>query len=449
MEQYETFVIDAFDFKQEEGRLELKYTLDDNVRFIETFELPAGIEYQPVSLTIVDRAMLALHIAAGTSYYKSCCPRNIEVRSGALSKDHAAFWDNFYLNGLGEFFLQNNIDPTGLVNFPSMESPPLLNLDRPYEEKRILVPLGGGKDSIVTAEILKKAGFDITLLRLSYHPLIDEIVKEADIPVIMMERTLSPALFELNNQGALNGHVPITGILSTLCTVVALLYGFDTIIMSNERSADEANREWKGRKVNHQWSKSFEFEKLFLRYIASFITPDLKYFSLLRHLSELAITKYFCSMPQYFDKVTSCNVNWKIIQEKHGNIPDSGRWCGECPKCASAFCLYAAFLPRDTLIEIFKKNLYEDTTLRILYRELLGVEGFKPFDCVGTSNEVRAAFLLAHQRGDLDSTPIMQMFLKEVLPTIKDPDALIEAELKPGSKHAIPKEFLSAINADK
>ncbi|MFH1671024.1 MAG: hypothetical protein ABIA92_05590 [Patescibacteria group bacterium] len=441
MNKYKSFIFDTFDFDQKEGRIELKYCLDESVCFLETIELPGGMEYQPVSLTIADRAFFALHLIGGTSYYKTFCPPQMQVQSGLLNADHAAFWNRVYRKGLAEFCFQNGIDPSSLASFPSSKVTPLLSIERPKETGSILVPIGGGKDSIVTIELLKKAGKDITLLRMNEHPLITELIETTGLSSITLERTLSQRLLELNEKGALNGHVPITAYISCLSVVSALLYGFETIVMSNERSANEGNIENGGKQVNHQWSKSWEFEKLFGEYIQAFIANDLRYFSLLRPLSELAITKYFSTLPEYFTKVTSCNRNWKIMKD---NLNE--RWCCECPKCAFSFCMYSAFLPHKTLIEIFGKNLFEDTTLKILYRELLGLEGMKPFDCVGTAEEVQAAFILAHKRGDLDSTPVMQMFLKDVLPTIKDPDKVVADALEPGSEHAIPEEFLTAIH---
>ncbi|MBU0459129.1 endonuclease domain-containing protein [Patescibacteria group bacterium] len=443
MSKYQSFIFDSFGFHQQEGCIELRYSLDDQILFNETISMPLGFEYQAVPLAVLDRAFFALHLIGGTSYYKTYCPPNLVVNSGTLSKVHAKFWNKISEKGLLEFFYQNNINPKGKINFPSGEQSPLLKFDRPKSNNKLLVPIGGGKDSIVAAEILKKTGWDITLLRVGNHPIVSELTEAMNLPTLTVERTLSPKLFELNRQDAYNGHVPVTAYISCLSVVISLLYGFDMIVMSNERSAEEGNVEKWGKKINHQWSKSWEFEKLFSEYIKNFITTDLEYFSLLRHLSELAITKYFCTLPQYFTKFTSCNRNWKIIKDQ-----PKERWCRECPKCASSFALFAAFLPKESLIEIFGGNMFKDSTLRILYKELLGLEGIKPFECVGTLDEMKTAFLLAHERGDLDSTPIMQMFLKESLPNIKDPEKLKKQSLEPGSTHAIPEEFLTVAHED-
>jgi len=417
---------------------------DEDIRFLEVIRLPGGFEYQEVPEYILNRALFTLHLIGGTSYFKTCCPKNIVINSGSLDSTQTAFWGETFEKGLLEFFYKNDLDPTELIKFPEGEPEQASEeKERPFDPKKILVPIGGGKDSIVTIEILRKAGWDITLLRMGDHPLITELVEEIGLPCLTVNRTISEELLKLNEEGAMNGHIPITAYLSALSTVIAIAYGFGAIVMSNERSSDEGNLEKWGKTINHQWSKSWEFEKLFSKYIARYITPDLKYFSLLRHLSELSIVRYLTLLPQYLNKVTSCNRNWKMLEEGR---PEN-RWCCECPKCASTFALFAAFISKDQLVEIFGKNLFEDPMQGILYKQLLGIEGNKPFECVGTVDEMRTAFLLAHEQGNLDDTPAMQNFINQVLPNIKDPEALKEKELSPGTDHSIPKEFLSALHA--
>jgi hypothetical protein len=331
----------------------------------------------------------------------------------------------------------------------------------------------------VTAELLKRAGFDVMLLRIGSHPLIEEMARVAGLPLLVVERKLAPELFDLNAQGALNGHIPITAYLSILAVTVAELYGFDAVVMSNERSANEGNVEYLGETINHQWSKSLEFERMLRDYLRGIGSP-VEYFSLLRPLSELAITKIFASMPQYFASTTSCNANWKLtarpvpgtgtlssdhINKQHtspspsgeglgvrGNPPGRGargegqtRWCRRCPKCAFAFALFAAFLPKDQLLSIFGGNLFEAKTLLGTYRQILGIEGFKPFECVGTPEETKAAFFLAEKRGEFNDSKAMQLFLKEVKPTIKDDNRLIDDALTPSADHCIPKQFSKLI----
>ena len=299
---------------------------------------------------------------------------------------------------------------------------------------RILVPIGGGKDSVVTMELLRKSGAKVTLLRMGGHPLITEMASVAGLPMLTVRRSLAPQLFDLNAQGALNGHVPITAYLSILAVLIALLYDFDGVAMSNERSANEGNVEFKGMTINHQWSKSLDFEKLLRRLLAESIGTNIEYFSALRPYSELRIAELFSGFPQYIDHVTSCNANWKILAEE--KTPN--RWCGTCPKCAFVFVCMAAYLPEETLKTMFGANLFEKDWLVPLYRELLGTVNFKPFECVGTPEETKAAFLLARKKGGYKTSAVMKMFEKEVLPTITDPEALIAKTLAASPQHVIP-----------
>ena len=408
MKQYNTFIFESHSFYPTEGVIELKYSLDDDIEFTETLTLPRnGILSLDSTQNDIQEALFMLHLMGGVSYYKTCCPKNIEIRSGTLTKEQAEFWNVVYTKGLGEFFYKNDIDFRGLVNFPTnAEAPSAFPTPKENITKRTLVPIGGGKDTIVTIEKLRKEGNDISLFRMGNHPIIEEIAKIADLPLLRIKRQLPQSLFELNEQGALNGHIPITGYLSALTVVTSLVYGFDSIAMSNEKSANEGNVEYLGEQINHQWSKSEEFETMFKEYVQKYVTSNVDYSSHLRNMTELEIAEEFCKHPEYFLSTTSCNANWRIVKEK----PDN-RWCGTCPKCAFVFCILAAHLPVEQLTEIFDGNLYDNESLIPLYKQLLGKEGFKPFECVGTPEETKEAFELAHKRGDMDDTPIMQMYL--------------------------------------
>lgn len=416
MEQYSTFTFDSYDLDATKGRIVLRYSLDDEVRFEEEITVP-GTRYPVPGSQQLDHALFLLHLFGGISYYKTCCPKEIEIRSGELTIAQADFWNTVYTKGLGEFFYRNKVDFRGMVQFPTTNT-----TDAPFSRshvhtlemrnmergtcKRILLPLGGGKDSIVTLEMLRVKGADITLFRMNTHPLIDEIAKVAGLPLLTVERHLAPELFELSAQGALNGHVPITGYLSALTTVVALLKGFDTVAMSNEASASEGNVEYLGEQINHQWSKSEEFEQMFKDYLSKYVTQNVQFKNPLRAMTEVEISGEFVKHPQYFAHFTSCNRNWKLTGERQKE-----RWCKQCPKCAFAFALLAAYLPRQQLENIFGGNLFEDEQLIPTYKQLLGLEGAKPFECVGTPEETKEAFRRAHTRRDLDNTPAMKLYL--------------------------------------
>jgi len=405
MKQYSTFTFDSYGFDRKTGTISLTYGLSGEITFTEVLKLPTE-GMKEVKKDTLNRALEALHLIGGMSYYKTCCPKKIEVKSASLSEKQAQFWNTVYENGLGEFFYKNDIDFRGLISFPATkEEDTILPQSDEDVQPSYLIPMGGGKDSLVTVELLKPLKCPMTLLRVNSHPLIDACVKKTKLPCITVERIIDSQLMELNEQGALNGHVSITAYISFLSIVIAELYGMNEVAMSNESSASEGNTEFYGKKINHQWSKSEECERMIRKYSKHYIDPYIHYSSHLREMNELQIVQQFIRHPEYFPCVTSCNKNWKIAGEK-----PKERWCGECPKCAFAFVLFAAFLGKKQLMEVFGKNLFENDKLIPLYKELLGIEGIKPFECVGTPRETSDAFARAKMMGDLEGTPVMNMY---------------------------------------
>jgi len=416
VQQYQSFTFDAYEFDPATGRIELRYSLDDDVHFTETLQLPDGCKAIASKRSLAP-ALQMLHLLGGVSYFKTCCPEKILVKSGDLSKEQAKFFQSVYENGLGEFAYKNKVNLWGKISFPAMkkigsaaQTSPLKKLStgkRANEQtSKLLVPLGGGKDSIVTIEKLRTEGKDLTLLRMGTHPLIDALVGAMQLPCITVERTLAPELMKLNAEGAMNGHVPITAYLSALAVVVAEIYGFDAVVMSNEQSASEGNVEHFGKPINHQWSKGAEAEQMIRSYIHDNIDPNLRYENLLRDMTELQIVKDFVRYPQYFELFTSCNRNWKLINEQRAT--SNSRWCTSCPKCAFLFLMLAAHLPKRDVLRIFEGNLFENEALLPLFRQLLGIEGFKPFECVGTPEESREALAMIRNRGDFNDTIVFK-----------------------------------------
>jgi hypothetical protein len=437
MTAYSTFIFDSYSWHPETGVVDLHYSMDDVLKFTERLKFPMPAKSISPSPMALEQALLALHLIGGISYYKTYLPKRIEIRSGVLTKEQAAFWNSLYENGLGEFFYKNDIDFEGLINFPASALKANAPTPNPAPvASRVFVPVGGGKDSIVAWELLMAGGFSPALVRLGGHPFIDRMAEIADLHLMTIDRHLAPELFKLNAEGALNGHVPITAYLQFATLFLSLLHGERAVVMSNERSANIGNVEYRGKEINHQWSKSLEFEKMFSDYVKNFITTDVSVFSILRPMSELKIVEIFSKQAKYFDVFTSCNANWKLVKEKTAT-----RWCGHCPKCAFVYACAAAFLDKPTLMTIFEKDLFADASLIPLYKQLLSVEGFKPFECVGTPEETAAAFILARKKANHDDTPVMQMFINDALPTIKDPKKLVEETLAMSKEHIIPKEF--------
>lgn len=443
MRDAKIFHFHSYTLDRQARTISLRYALDDAVQFEEVLSLPETMEFRITDEDALDRALFALHLIGGISYYKTTLAPEIAIHSGTLHSGQADFWNHVYLHGLGEFYYRNGIDIQRRAHFPSGDTPPPAIATADGRPMHALTAIGGGKDSLVSIEMLKQGCIPQTLLRVGPHPIVDRLVRQTGQGSLDIRRTIAPALLELNAQGALNGHVPITAYLSILSVVLAELYGFSAAIFSNERSADAGNTTLQGMEINHQWSKGYAFECMLRDYLATYVTRHVEYFSLLRPFSELHVTRMFTRFPQYLPIATSCNRNWTIAS-KSTSVSEQKPWCASCPKCAFVFALYAAYLPEEDVIALFKGNLFADESLLPIYRQLLGIEGFKPFECVGTPEETLCAMVLAHERGLLRDTPVMRMAMEES-PLPDDMHELIAKEYTLSDRHCIPPQFHSLL----
>jgi hypothetical protein len=392
---YSSFRFESYVFDEIAKTLRLTYSLDQQVFFTE--EILFAFDYAPfINRDALDRAFWGLFTMAGISYFKTCMPPQMVFSSGKLNEKQKGFFERTYLNGLGQFFFENDIDPTGKISFPAVIGKASTSVEI-QDLKGSLVAFGGGKDSITTCAILKQNGTEFETWTVGDYDFFEPALKELETTHRKIIRKLSPNLFTLNGQGAYNGHIPITAVNSFIGICAAILLGRKHVIFSNESSSREENTAHHGLSINHQYSKTLDFEKDFQSYIKEFISPSLSYFSFLRPLSELKISEIFCEnfFDQYRHKFSSCNLNFKI-NKSHKNLA----WCGECAKCASTFGLFSPFLPKEKLVALFNgKDLFADPTLRETYNSLLGISGIKPFECVGEIIEMRKACALARKNG--------------------------------------------------
>ena len=329
-------------------------------------------------------AVFLLGLAEAVSYWKTACPPQFEVVAGALSAEEASFWNKLFTRGLGEFWWLNGI--YGQVredDFIRIASVPGAPAHRTgcCETSGCLVPVGGGKDSVVTLELLKAGGFTdaIDCFLLSARVSSYETAALAGFDGTRQAeafRVFDPQLFALNREGYLNGHVPYSAILGFTAVAAALLRGRRYIVLSNEGSANEPTVP--GTWVNHQYSKSLEFEADFTAYVRRFLTPSVTYFSLLRPWSEARIAEAFARHPIYHPAFRSCNRGSK-----------ENRWCCACPKCLFVFLLVAAHAGVPATAAMFGENLLVKPELAPILDELAGFVPVKPFECVGTVAETR------------------------------------------------------------
>lgn len=380
MNQYRTFVFKSWNFDQTQKKLFLRYSYDDVLDFEETYTF--DFDFAEYSSEVLHRAIDSLFFMAGISYYKAFLVPAIEIRQGFIDESHAVFFAKTYQKGLGEFFYVNGLDPEHSITFPT-NSPKLSPLAATGSGK--LVGLGGGKDSLVSVELLKTQP-NISTWTVGHRAQLEPLTKATGLPHLWIERTWDPKLTELNSHGAHNGHVPLSAILACTGTVVAILSGKQDIVVSNERSANEPTLRYKNIDINHQYSKSSEFEKDYQFMLAADFGTSVRYYSLLRPLSELRIAEMFAisGFNKYKEVFSSCN---------RAFIKESSQlfWCGQCPKCAFVFLVLSPFVEQAWLEKLFGKNLLLDPVLEQTYRQLLGVEGDKPLECVGEVQESRAA----------------------------------------------------------
>lgn len=389
MSKYQQFVFEGYHFDRNTRTLTLTYSMDGVLPFTETYRF--DFDFANYDEAALDRACQLLFFLAGTSYFKTYFPPEIVVKQGQIDQNLAAFLSETYQKGFGEFFYMNQLDPNTVITFP-INSEPLQPLALSHQPEGQLIGVGGGKDSLVSIELLRDQQTPITTWSLNHRPQLAPLVERIGLPHAWVERVWDPVLLELKNQpDVMNGHIPISAIFAACGTIVALLTGRRDVVVSNEQSANEPTMQYRGVAINHQYSKSQAFEQRFQEQLARSLNEQLRYYSFLRPLSEVMIGRIFASVAfdKYKDVFSSCNRAFI-----HGS--DRMSWCGVCPKCAFVYLVLSPFIPEEQLNALWNgKNLLKDPNLETLYRQLLGIEGDKPFDCVGEVKEARSAMRMA------------------------------------------------------
>lgn len=359
---------------------------------------PMTVMRKPEGFDKNDKTLRALVFSLGMvellSYWKCACPPKILIKCGKINEEQIDWWKKLYRKGLGEFFYKNGIMPEkdfveiscdeNAEDFSQTETP-----GKAMDEKSVLLPIGGGKDSIVTLEKLK-ADFKTRCFHINPTKATIETISVAKISyadAVNANRVIDPQLLELNEKGFLNGHTPFSAIVAFSATLSAYMNGIKYIPLSNESSANESTVP--GTDINHQYSKSIEFENDFREYEKKYINSGTEYFSFLRPFSELKIAQMFSEYPQYFDVFRSCNAGSK-----------TDTWCKHCPKCLYTYVILLPFLGEDVLSEIFYPDFLFDLSLMRDFEKLCGILPEKPFECVGERDEVRAALDFVIKRFD-------------------------------------------------
>ncbi len=390
-EKYPVFIYKSYKITESEKTVDISYefSIPSLADFRPSWSFPKPHNISVSGDSVFERLAFSLGMAEAVSYWKAVCSPEMRVECGELTAEQGQWWKKLYFNGLGEFFYVNNINadyddfininPTGKFNSESTSELPELS--------GCLVAVGGGKDSALTLETFTQAGIECKCYSINRRNSITATVETAGLPsksLIAAQRKFDRSLITFNNQGYLNGHTPFSSVVAFSAEITAYLNRLKYIVLSNESSANESTVV--GQSVNHQYSKSFEFEQDFHLYEEKYLHTGIYYFSFLRPLSEFQIAKMFASHRKYLPVFRSCNLGGKVS-------PDI--WCTECPKCLFVCLIMSPFLTNNELTEVFGKDLLNDTSMSEYFNELIGQSDHKPFECVGSIDEVNLAVSLA------------------------------------------------------
>ncbi len=400
--EYPEFIYHGFSTSCEVDKIKVKYHFEIKglSEFCPEWTFPNG-----KNLSVDDKTVRNLIFSIGmvelVSYWKITCSPLVTVKCGKLKSSQVNWWKKQYFYGLGEFFYRNEIetDFDSFMNIVS-EGEEYLPLDEKVSLEGNLISIGGGKDSIVTTELLK--GEENSFYMINPRGAMVKTVEVAgysEKDILATSRTLDKNMIELNKKGFLNGHTPFSALVAFSSVLTAFLNGRKYVVLSNESSANESTVS--GTDVNHQYSKSFQFEKDFFDYEKEFIGSGVYYFSFLRPWSEFQIAEYFAKNKAYLPVFKSCNAGSK-----------QDIWCADCSKCLFVAFILSPFLTLSEIEKIFDKNLFEEEKMLDTMYQLIGISEEKPFECVGSRDEINTALCIAVEKNKENLPYLLREYVK-------------------------------------
>ena len=439
-EKYPVFEYNSYDILETENSFEISYefAVPGLTQFKPTwsFPKPEGTVLDVSSRRVFEDTIFNLGMVEVVSYLKATCSPTLVIKCGSLNEEQIAWYKKLYINGLGEFFYRNNI--VEAMNIDTFLDIKVENTNsyKVYLNKQLkgnLVPVGGGKDSSLSLEVLKDMDNICYIVNPRGASRDSAIVGGYEGKIYAPKRTLDARLLELNKQGFLNGHTPFSAILAFSSYASAVILGRKNIVLSNEASANEANVS--GTNINHQYSKSIEFENDFREYVEKYICPNgPNYFSLLRPLSEWQIVRAFVKTDKYFEVFKSCNVGSK-----------QDIWCENCPKCLYVYIMVKAFLSDEDMARIFKTDMLDNESLRQIFNGLVYPDWDKPFECVGTKDEINLSLHMIIDRLNKENKELPAL-LRDFKFNIEDlTQAINNAKNEWNEENNLPEEFEKAL----
>jgi len=441
--KYPKFIYKSYSLNLKPPKLsfEFFYSIPQDFSFVSKFEIQ-NLPRKSFDREILEDLVFHLGLVEMLNYWKATFSKEIEIEARKLDQREIKFFKTLIFKGMGEYFFQNRI-PLSFAKKIKIKYQSGSEKAKKVKlfPKNAILPIGGGKDSIVLAELLKDA--KMKLFGFTLNPQKNQLLTLNTLPLtkkIIIKREIDPGLLKLNQAGFLNGHVPFSALLAFLSLILAYIFEAKYIAFGFERSADDPNLKYQGVFINHQWSKSFEFERLFFVFSRKFLLKDIYPFSFLRPLFEIQIGKLFALFPKYHHIFLSCNKPFKIN-------PKVQTWCKTCPKCLFTFVILYPFLGKE-VFDIFGENLFEKKELLGLAKSFLDPRVPKPFECLGTKKEIHSAFFLAQKRWNEESSNkklpyLLNYFKNNFFLGEKQEERMSKKLLFSLGKSNIPSKFLS------
>ena len=418
--KYDEFIYDSYSYFYTKDKfiISYKFIIKNLKEFNPTIKINKSIiTNQNIDDNFLSYLVFHIGLVEMISYYKVTCSPKIIINAGFLNEEQINWFKKLIFNGLGEFFYKNNIkvDQNDFVNIIINKEKSSYNLVS-YNGSGNLIPIGGGKDSCVSLEILKNEKNMCFMINPKEPQILSAKAAGYDeSDIITIERDIEKdKLIELNNMGFLNGHIPFSSVVAFISYLCAYLSNKENIVLSNESSSNEETVI--GTNINHQYSKSLQFENDFRYYTKKYFTDKINYFSLLRGLSEYQISYLFSKFEKYHSVFKSCNL---------GSKNETWKWCLNCPKCLFVFTILSPFLYKHKLVNIFGEDLFEREDLIDTFKEMIGESNVKPFECVGTINEAKYAISKTITNFKSDNLPFLLKYFKDNYELFLDGDDIL------------------------
>lgn len=391
---YEKFVFEDMSFDKKSATAKFVYSFDSARFFTEEIVFPDV--KKNVNMEVLNSALELAFWISGVSYYKAFPTKSVVFKTNSPNREQASFLATVYSHGLSQFVFENDLKLDQLATFTGSQR---VSSVQPYEGEGAVVLQSGGKDSLLLATLLEEQNTAYQPWYISSSKKHPHVLDRLSYPLKVATRTLDVnALKQAKEDGALNGHVPVTYIVLSLALVQAVLSGRSTVLAAIGVEGEEPHAYVDELPVNHQWSKTWSAEQLLASYVDRFISPDLQVGSPLRAVSELRIAELFAKYcwQKYGNEFSSCN----SANYQQGADNTVLTWCANCPKCANSYLLFAPFVSAKELNQIFSgKNLFAESGLQKTFKGLLGIDDvMKPFECVGEVAELRLAYRMTMTR---------------------------------------------------